>query len=102
MPDSKKLQPKSAIAKYEVTVSPQIEIDYTVEVEAKNDKQAIRIARKDARKNIQHDLRELASLKTARICGATFSTSKAGTKVVNGELREYDYSQVSAEEYHSI
>lgn len=97
-----KLQRKSVITKYEVTVSPQIEIDYTVTVEAKNDKEAIRIARKNARKNIQSDLRYLATLKTARICGANFSTSKTGTKVVNGEFREYDYSQVSAEEYHSI
>lgn len=79
---------KSATKKYEVTVRPRFDntFDYTVEVAAKNASEAVAIARKTARKNIQRDLRELAVSTVGGLFTVDFSASAASAK---GELREY-------------
>ena len=79
---------KTATTKYEVTVRPRFDgtFDYTVKIEAKNAEEAVAIARKDARKNIQRDLRELAGSKTNGLFTVDFTASEAVRK---GELREY-------------
>lgn len=67
---------------YEVTVEPRIEsigISYTVKVAAKSAEEAVAIARKTARKNIQRELRQvIAESKIIGFGCVNFSVTEAG------------------------
>jgi hypothetical protein len=65
------------MAKYDVYVVPTINVDFVQEVEAKNEKEAIAIVRKMARKEVQRRLVRMARSQSNQICNATFSAAPA-------------------------
>jgi hypothetical protein len=84
---------KKTKSKYEVVVNPHINISLNFEVEARSEKEAIRIVQKSARKELQRELAALARDKShTRMCTATIRAAPAieVTKPTNWEETTHD------------